>query len=78
MAPVLLFDQPPGTHEGGAVTEDEVLTALRAIPGVVVETVAAGSDALRLHTVQPAGKRPMAGADWKRGQPRLVGTQLGV
>jgi methionyl-tRNA formyltransferase len=40
--------------------------------------VAAGTDALRIHTVQPAGKRPMAGADWKRGQPRLVGTQLGT
>lgn len=40
--------------------------------------VAAGGDALRLNTVQPAGKRPMAGGDWKRGQARLVGARLGV
>ncbi len=39
--------------------------------------VATGQHALRLDTIQPAGKRAMSGADWKRGQPNLVGTVLG-
>lgn len=51
---------------------DVLPDAPTADPGTVLPTndlaVATGDGALRLVTVQPAGKRPMAGADWKRGQ----------
>lgn len=50
--------------------------------GTVLEandlTVATSADALQLTMIQPAGKRPMAGPDWKRGHSGLVGTKLGV
>jgi methionyl-tRNA formyltransferase len=39
--------------------------------------VATGAGALELLVVQPAGKRPMAAADWRRGQRELAGAQLG-
>jgi methionyl-tRNA formyltransferase len=51
--------------EPGAVLDD---------PGLVI---AAGEGALELQEVQPAGKRPMAGVDWKRGQRGLARATLG-
>ncbi len=51
-------------------------------PGTILDApgllVATGDGALHLREVQPAGKRPMAGADWKRGQRELRGTRLGT
>ncbi|MCA1809161.1 MAG: hypothetical protein LC725_06895 [Lentisphaerae bacterium] len=40
--------------------------------------VATGRDALRLLTVQPEGRRPMAGADFLRGRALCVGQQFVV
>ena len=50
-------------------------------PGTVVQTgngpaVSAGDGVVVLDTVQPAGKRPMSGADWLRGAPRTLGIVL--
>ena len=39
--------------------------------------VATGADILQLDLIQPAGKRVMAGDDWRRGQPAATGVQLG-
>lgn len=52
-------------------------------PGLVFQHqknvyVAAGSGALQLVTVQPAGKNPMPAAAMVNGQPELVGICLGV
>lgn len=51
-------------------------------PGMVLPTtdlrVMTGAGVLRLDEVQPAGKRPMPGADWKRGQANLETTRLGA
>lgn len=53
-------------------------------PGMVVDVagagplVATGADALRLLSVQPAGKKVMAGADFLRGYPLTMGARLGV
>jgi methionyl-tRNA formyltransferase len=49
--------------------------------GTVVQTgngpaVSAGDGVVVLDTVQPAGKRPMSGADWLRGAPRALGSVL--
>ena len=46
-----------------------------AIDGV--PQVATGSGYLELRSVQPAGKRPMSGADWLRGNRDAVGAVLG-
>jgi methionyl-tRNA formyltransferase len=40
--------------------------------------VATGNGLLVLETVQPAGRRPMAGAEWIRGAPHAIGTLLGT
>jgi methionyl-tRNA formyltransferase len=54
-----------------------------AAPGTIVgqgavggPLIATGSGALELRTVQPAGKRPMPGADWFNGLRERTG-QLG-
>lgn len=52
------------------------------LPGTVVaqgETavVVTGDGGLRLEQIQPAGKRPMAVADFLRGRPDFIGTRLG-
>ena len=51
-------------------------------PGTVLDTpglvVATGEGALQLHEVQPAGRRPMPGVDWKRGQRGISGRRLGM
>ncbi|HEX9374046.1 MAG TPA: methionyl-tRNA formyltransferase [Roseiflexaceae bacterium] len=39
--------------------------------------VATGAGALELLTVQPAGKRPLAAVEWRRGLHRLAGAVLG-
>ena len=55
-------------------TTDEQASTVLPGPDLLVTT---GDGVLVLEQVQPAGKRPMAGADWKRGQSGLVGRQLG-
>ncbi len=51
-----------------------------APPGSLLgsEVVAGGSTRLRLLTVQPEGKRPMAAAEWLRGVRPAPGERLGV
>jgi methionyl-tRNA formyltransferase len=39
--------------------------------------VATGAGAIELLTIQPAGKRPLAGADWWRGLKQITGARLG-
>lgn len=50
-------------------------------PGEVVDaeqvTVATGQGSLRVVTIQPSGKRPMAAADWARGVRLRVGDMFG-
>jgi methionyl-tRNA formyltransferase len=58
----------PGSHDGG-----------RYRAGTIVDTnhcptVVTGKGGIVLDTVQPAGKRAMAGAEWLRGMPRAVGS----
>ncbi len=51
-------------------------------PGIILPAndlrVMTGEGVLRLDEVQPAGKRSMPGADWKRGQLNLTTTKFGV
>jgi methionyl-tRNA formyltransferase len=56
-----------------------VLVPGKGEPGHLLDsnlTVACGSQAVRLTTVQRAGKKPMAGADFLRGFPLGKGTQF--
>lgn len=83
------FASWPGTYtflpDGGALklhaVEVETPPALAA-PGTVLETagkgplIAAGTDALRLTAVQPAGKKPMSGAEFIRGHRLQIGERL--
>ncbi len=67
----MFLDQPlkiiRATVEAGVV---------EAAPGTILDTpallVATGDGRLRLDEVQPAGKRRMAGPDWRRGQRNAV------
>jgi methionyl-tRNA formyltransferase len=68
--------QPLRIHRA-AVVEGE-----RAAPGVVGRrdgalVVGTGNGLLQLIEVQPAGKRPMAAADFANGAPTFVGARLG-
>lgn len=52
------------------------------VPGSIIATgadvvVAAGNDAVRLVTVQPEGKKPMAARDWANGVRPSVGESFG-
>jgi methionyl-tRNA formyltransferase len=72
------YDPWPGTH---TIIGDQPLRILHAsvthingphTPGKVLDgpngvTVGCGQDALLLHQVQPAGNKPMAASDWRRG-----------
>ena len=62
--PAAAADQLPGT-----------LLAPREQPFPLVVT---GKGLLALREVQPAGRRPMSGADWLRGAQGLRGAVLGV
>jgi methionyl-tRNA formyltransferase len=75
---VRAYDPWPGTF---TILHDQQLKIMRASvvdgdvqddPGTVLPgpdlVVATGAGALQLDEVQPAGKRPMAGRDWRRGQ----------
>lgn len=63
---------------------DDVESAAEAEPGTVVRVggegvdVRCGRGVLRLTQLQPAGKRPMAAADFVRGGRMLLGTVLGA
>jgi methionyl-tRNA formyltransferase len=49
------------------------------VPGMALDdalTIACGRDALRLTLLQKAGKKPMSGADFLRGQKLPAGSQL--
>ncbi|MBA3945429.1 MAG: methionyl-tRNA formyltransferase [Herpetosiphonaceae bacterium] len=56
-------------------------TDVDAPPGMVLPgeqcRVMTGSGVLEVHTVQPSGKRPMAGADWLRGLRDRSAVRLG-
>ncbi len=56
---------------GGSPAEHGVLALRDGTPHV-----AAGAGSLRLDQVQPAGKRPMSGADWARGIRDLSGATI--
>lgn len=84
---VRAYDPWPGTF---TMLQGQPLKILRASvvggdiegePGAVLPgpdfVVATGAGGLRLDEVQPAGKRPMSGRDWRRGQPHLGGALLG-
>ena len=84
---VRAYDPWPGTF---TTVDERPLKILRASvvegdperkPSMVLPgpdlVVATGAGGLRLDEVQPAGKRPMPGRDWRRGQPHLDGTLLG-
>ncbi len=76
------FDPWPGSFTTWQGHNLKILTAhvhpdevLDALPGTLQAVagrplVATGSGALELLTVQPAGKRPLAGTDWLLGQPQ--------
>lgn len=58
------------------------IVAGSAEPGLVIETtdgvaVGTGTDLLQLHTVQPAGKRPLDIHSFRNGAPHFVGSRLG-
>ncbi|GAB3831174.1 methionyl-tRNA formyltransferase [Kribbella italica] len=60
-----------------APTDDELAPgAISATKSSV--TVGTGSKAIELVTVQPQGKKPMAGADWARGVRITADDQLGT
>ncbi len=75
-----------GAHTSVAGRRLQVLEAVAvpgqgrgAPPGVLAGgLVTTGDGALRLVTVQPEGKRPMAAADWLRGSRLPEGTRLGA
>jgi methionyl-tRNA formyltransferase len=70
---VKLFGAKPDPHEGGRAP---------ALPGTVVDIsdvgmiVACGSGALRITSVQPAGKRRLAPAEWAHGRGIALGQRL--
>lgn len=83
---VRAYDPWPGAFTTWAgqllkVRRAALVDGLAAAPGTVLDDpallVATSDGALRLDEVQPAGKRPMTGADWKRGQRGIVGAKLG-
>ena len=81
----------PGAH---TTLPDGLLLKLHAVevtpapdvapPGMVIDVgpagpvVATGADALRLLSVQPAGKKMMGGGDFLRGYPLTTGARLGL
>jgi methionyl-tRNA formyltransferase len=60
----------PATGDGPVVGDGRVVA-----DGTVVQC---GSGGLELLSVQPAGKRPMAAADWRRGVRPAAGEMLGL
>lgn len=71
-------------ERGGKIERLKVLRTIVAAgtgaPGTTLDdglTVACGTGAVRLVTVQRAGKGPMAAADFLRGTPVATGTRLG-
>ena len=69
--PLKLFFCRLGDGRGGDVAPGEVV----AVHPDGLE-VACGAGSVVVTRVQPAGKRPMAAADWLRGRPLPVGTRL--
>jgi methionyl-tRNA formyltransferase len=65
----LLPEAPDGAHDGGPAG---------TVGGGEDDVVQCGSGRLKLVEVQPAGKRPMAAADWRRGVRLEPGERLGV
>lgn len=61
--------------------EPVVVKAAPAVPGTILEAdhhllVACGTDALRIGSLQPAGKRRMDASDWIRGSGPVPGTRF--
>lgn len=56
---------------GGSPAEHGTLSLRSGVPHV-----AAGAGWLRIDQVQPAGKRPMSGADWARGLRQMEGAKI--
>jgi len=84
---VRAYDPWPGAWTTWAgqqlkVLRASVVEAPNGEPGTVLEgpalIVATGAGVLQLDEVQPAGKRPMSGVDWKRGQRGILGAKLGT
>ncbi|HWE60992.1 MAG TPA: methionyl-tRNA formyltransferase [Chloroflexota bacterium] len=61
-----------------APTAGQTPGTLLAAPEGPYPLVVTGDGLLALREVQPAGRRPMAGADWLRGIPAVRGTVLGM
>jgi methionyl-tRNA formyltransferase len=88
---VRAFDPWPATFTTGPRGPLKILAAKiseadivpSAAPGTILKFnkqphVATGRGALRLVTVQPAGKKPMPAEAMMNGQPELWGSRLGV
>jgi methionyl-tRNA formyltransferase len=83
------YDPWPGAHTSWRGQPFKVIAARAhsewsgsAAPGTLLPEhgsawVATGAGALELLTIQPAGKRPLAAADWWRGLREIAGARLG-
>jgi methionyl-tRNA formyltransferase len=83
------YDPWPGAHTSWRGQPFKIIAARAhpewaggAAPGTLLPEygaawVATGAGALELLTIQPAGKRPLAAADWWRGLREITGARMG-
>ncbi len=82
------YDPKPGAYTTSQTADvkmfgPRMVAGLAGAPGEVLDTsngvvIACGSDSVRIHDVQPAGKGRMTSDDWTRGRGTAVGERFGV